>query len=237
MNAIEVNDLSYSYLDGLKKVHAVKNLTFNIPINSSTAIMGVNGAGKTTTIKCILNFLTPDLGAINIFNKKSADTDSREELSYLPEKVTLTPELTLAEHFIFLGKIYGIDKQTTFARMKKYTELTQLGHLTDRRVSRLSKGQSQRAGIALSLFNEPKLLILDEPMTGLDPFGQKLIIDIIINLKNSMTLLVSTHSFEFARRVADNIIILNKGSVAARLNNPKDISDIEEKFFQVVNNE
>ena len=237
MNSIEVTNLNYSYRDGIKKVHAVKNVSFVIGEGSSTALMGVNGAGKTTTIKCILNFLYPDSGQIKILGNKSSDSRSRLELSYLPEKVNLTPELTLKEHFIFLEKIYGTKKNETTSKIKKLTEQTKLEHLTDTRVSRFSKGQSQRAGIALSLFNEPKILILDEPMTGLDPFGQKLIIDIINNLKNKMTLLVSTHSFDFTRKVADNIIIINRGTIAAHLNSGKDIEDIENKFYQVIDNE
>ncbi|MBP7653789.1 ABC transporter ATP-binding protein [Candidatus Dependentiae bacterium] len=237
MNAIEVNNIKYSYLDGIKKISALNNVSFKIKEGCVAALMGVNGAGKTTTIKCILNFITPDSGEISIFDKKSSDSESRITLSYLPEKVNLTSELTLAEHFRFLGKIYKISKNDTLIKMKKLSELTKLEHLIDTRVSRFSKGQSQRAGIALSLFNDPKLLILDEPMTGLDPFGQKLIIDIIKSVKQNITLLVSTHSFEFVRKVADNILIINKGSVVADIENKADIADIENKFYQVINNE
>lgn len=235
VSAIEIKNLSYSYLDGIKKVLAVNNVSLNIETNSSVALMGINGAGKTTLIKCILDFLSPQKGEISIFGKKSVDSTSRTELSYLPEKVNLTPELKLFEHFRFLGKLYKISNAETNERMKKLSALTKLENLYETRVGKFSKGQSQRAGIALSLFNEPKLLILDEPMTGLDPLGQKLIIDILNELKNKMTLFVSTHSFEFARKLADKIIIIHKGAAASELTNKKDIQDIENNFYKAVN--
>jgi len=211
---IEINHLIKSYND----VKAVNDISLKVKRGSLFAFLGINGAGKSTTINIIANILSKDSGDV-IIDGYNLDKDSnmiKSEIGIVFQTSVLDELLTVEENLRTRASFYGIKKSIVNERIKKISEMLNLDSIMKRQVKKLSGGQKRRVDIARSIIHEPKLLILDEPTTGLDPKTRidvwKLIND--IRLKNNMTVFLTTHYLEEAEK-ATYVTIMNKGEIIA----------------------
>nr|WP_320013418.1 ABC transporter ATP-binding protein [uncultured Desulfobacter sp.] len=214
MKKISLQQVTKSYISDFKrrKKVAVENVGFEIKAGESFGIIGVNGAGKSTTLKIIMGFISPDSGVIAIDGKSPQDPSSRKNIGYLPENPYFYDNLSAEELLLFSSSASGVEKQTAKAQIKSL--LTRVG-LYDVRKARLrtySKGMTQRAGICFSLVHDPDIVILDEPMSGLDPLGRKMVIDLIRELKSQgKTVLFCSHILNDVERICDRVAIMDAG--------------------------
>lgn len=239
--AIIVTNFTKKFKQGVgKKVTmAVSGLSLEVEDGEVFGLVGPNGAGKSTTIKTLLNFVTPDLGEVSIFGRSVADCDIRKEIGYLPENPLYYKTLTAEELLRFGAEASGMDKKLAVERIGFLLEKVELSHVKKKTLRTYSKGMVQRAGIALALVHDPKLVILDEPMSGLDPLGRKLVGDLILEMKQQgKTVFFSSHILNDAERFCDRVGIIVKGqlrrldAVAELL---QEFPDLESAFLVTVN--
>ncbi|NQU04747.1 MAG: ABC transporter ATP-binding protein [Calditrichaeota bacterium] len=215
---IKTDDLSKQYRLGLtlKPVDAVTDLNLEVMEGEIFAFIGLNGAGKTTTIKLLLDHARPTKGKASLFGLDATDPTSRERIGYLPDLPHFYQFLTANELLDYSGKLFGLSK---IERLKRAGELLETVGLRDRANERLrgfSRGMLQRLGFAQALINNPDLVILDEPLGGLDPVGRVDLMNLITGLKGkNTTVFFSSHILEDAQRVADRIGIIHKGRLLA----------------------
>lgn len=213
-NIIEITDLKKSYGD----VKAVDGISFNVKEGSLFAFLGLNGAGKSTTINIICSILKKDSGKI-LINGLDLDKDG-DKIKYLIGVVfqnpTLDGSLSVKDNLTIRAGFYGLKGKEWKTRLDELTELLDLEKILKKPVKNLSGGQKRRVDIARGLINYPKILILDEPTTGLDPQTRKKIWGIIENLqkKQKMTVFLTTHYMEEANK-ADRVVILDSGHIVA----------------------
>ena len=198
----------------LKKVHAVKELSFSLKKGEIFGLLGPNGAGKTTTLKMATGLIHPDRGEIQIFGKTLDKVSSKRRLGFLPENPWFYDYLTAEEFLKMAGGLFGINKETTEKRSKALLHKLGIAHASNRPLRKFSKGMLQRAGLAQALINDPDLIILDEPLSGLDPIGRKELRDIILDLKrNGKTVLFSSHILSDVEELCDRVAIISKGEL------------------------
>ncbi len=185
--------------------HAVKNLTFEVDENMIYGILGRNGAGKTTTIRMIMDIYEPERGTIT-------RNYSPQKVSYLPEERGLYPNLTVKETLKFFGEIKGMSKQKINNAKDYWLQKFELTEWYDKKVEELSKGMQQKVQFIISCFNDPKLLILDEPFSGLDPVNMQIFKDEILKLKEkNTTVLFSSHIIEHVEYLSTNVLVIDNG--------------------------
>lgn len=192
---------------------ALEDLSFAMSHGETLGLIGVNGAGKSTSIKLLMDFIRPDTGSIKVFNvSPSGSPHVRKQIGYLPEVANFPANLSVQDLLRFTGTTCDIPKDTQRERSRKLLTLLDLWEVRKRPLRTYSKGMQQRANFAIALINDPDLLILDEPMSGLDPMGRKKIIDLIGQLKElGKTILFCSHILEDVDRLVDNILLLHKG--------------------------
>ncbi len=209
--AIELQNVTKIYRNGKK---ALNGLSLSIRPGEIFGFLGPNGAGKTTTIKMLLGFLSPTSGQIFLAGGDPADPVSRRRLGYLPEVANYYEFLTPEELLRFYGKLCSMGRKQLKSRIDEILELVGLQDYRKKALRQLSKGTLQRAGIAQALLHDPEILILDEPMTGLDPLGRRQIRDIMHVLReNGKTVFFSSHELSEAEVVSDRVAILNDGQM------------------------
>lgn len=196
--------------------HALKGISLTIPPNEVFGIIGMNGAGKSTFLKLLLHLMQPDSGTLQI-NGKAVSTDTvRQQVGYLPENPYLYDQLTPVELLQFSLKTSRPEwsaKKSTSA-ISHWLEKVALAPFQKQKIRTFSKGMTQRLGIAFAFCHDPEILILDEPMSGLDPFGRKLIIDLIqTQKKEGKTVLFCSHILSDVEKICDQVAILHKGSL------------------------
>ncbi len=214
--AIKIKDLSKTYKTGFwflpKVTKALKSLTLDIQENQAFGLLGLNGAGKTTAIKLILGLLKPTSGNISILGGKISDRSIRNVIGYLPELPYFSKQHTGRELLLYFGSLHHLGGKELKIRVDEILELVRMTKSADQRVSGYSKGMLQRIGIGQALIGKPKLLICDEPMSGLDPVGYKEMRDIFIDLKKTgTTLFLNTHILDEVERICDRVGILHEG--------------------------
>lgn len=191
------------------------NVAFNIPKGAVTGFVGNNGSGKTTTIKCIFDFVKPDVGEIFFFEEKF-EKFQRSRLGYLPERPYLY-EFLKAEDFLRLHwrLCYGTGKSSQFlARAGEVLEQVGLSEHRHRRLRDFSKGMLQRIGIAQAILTDPELLILDEPMSGLDPDGRSLVKDILKQQRDKgVSLFFSSHLLQDMEEICTHLVVIDRGQI------------------------
>ena len=187
MGVSEINfeGVSKTYNPGLfkKKVRAVEDLTLDVTKGEVYGLIGPNGAGKSTTIRMLLGLIRPDQGGILLRGEPLQQIRFQKEIGYLPENPYLYDYLTLKEILEFCGRVSGCSAALSRERIDQLTAKLELSHALRRPLRTYSKGMLQRAGICFALLHDPSIVILDEPMSGLDPLGRKLVIDMVLELK------------------------------------------------------
>lgn len=214
--AIQIRGLSKTYKTGFwftpKITHALKNLHLDIYENQAFGLMGLNGAGKTTVIKLVLGLLRPTKGSIQVLNGKISDRQVRQQIGYLSELPYFSKQHTGRELLKYFGSLHGLAGLALNRRVDEILELVRMTQPAGQKVAGYSKGMLQRIGIGQALIGKPKLLICDEPMSGLDPVGYKEMRDIFIDLKKTgTTLFLNTHILDEVERICDRIGILHDG--------------------------
>ena len=208
MDALKIDNLHKSF----GKNTIINGLSMSIPENTIFGFLGKNGAGKTTTMKMILGFLKKDEGSIKVFGEEVSFGQSKTNrfIGYLPDVPEFYGYMTAKEYLNLCGAITGLSKNEI---KNKSVELLELVGLRDvnKRISGYSRGMKQRLGIAQALLNSPKLLICDEPTSALDPLGRKEILDIILKIKDSTTVIFSTHILSDVEAICDHVVVLDKG--------------------------
>jgi ABC-2 type transport system ATP-binding protein len=216
---IEVRDLSKEYRQGfwLKRVQAVSGISFEVQAGTIFGFLGPNGAGKTTTIKVLMGLIAATSGRAKLFGKDVSRADARQALGFLPENPYVYPYLTPREFVRLCGRLSGLSVRASRDRGEQVLDRVGILYAADRPVGRLSKGMLQRAGLAAALISDPELLVLDEPMSGLDPVGRKEVRDLILSERAlGRTIFFSTHILSDVEMLCDEVAILRKGKVVVR---------------------
>jgi ABC-2 type transport system ATP-binding protein len=212
--AIETFSLTKIFPDwwGRAKVVAVDNLDLQIKHNEVYGLLGPNGSGKTTTMKILLSLLHPSKGAAQILGGSSRDPKISGRVGYLPEESYLYKYLTARETLDFYGRIFGLSRKVRKARINDLLEMVGLTSMANRQVGTYSKGMARRIGLAQALINDPEVLVLDEPTSGMDPIGTRQMKDMIIQFaKRGKTVLLCSHLLADVEDVCDRIGILYGG--------------------------
>ncbi|MBI2394975.1 MAG: ABC transporter ATP-binding protein [Deltaproteobacteria bacterium] len=213
---VEIDNLRKTYLVGFMRrpVEGARGITFDVREGEIVGLVGPNGAGKTTTIKVLLGLCAPTSGAARIRGIDSRDPRSRERVGFLPENPYVYPYLTPREFVDLCARLSGMSAAARADRVPKVLERTGIAWAADRPVHRLSKGMLQRTGLAAALVGDPELLVLDEPMSGLDPLGRREVRDLIFEERRSgRTVLFSSHVLSDVEALCDRVVILRGGEV------------------------
>ena len=209
MNAISLDKVCKSF----GQVHAVNNLSVQVPAGTIYGFLGPNGAGKTTTLRMIMNIIRPDSGNIKIFGNGSAE-QVKTRIGYMPEERGLYRKMKVRKVLAYFGAIKGVTSEELTHRAGYWLDRLDLINWADKKVEELSRGMHQKLQFVVTVINDPELLILDEPFSGLDPLNQELLKDIILDMQNKgKTVIFSTHVMHEAEQLCDSILLINKGKV------------------------
>ena len=216
--SIVVNAISKNY--GMQK--ALDAISFSIQKGEITGFLGPNGAGKSTMMKILTTYLKPTSGEalVNDYSTQTQQLEVQKSIGYLAENNPLYPEMYIREYLKFQADLNNAPKE----RIEEVITLTGLTPEITKKIKQLSKGYRQRVGLAAALINDPEVLILDEPTTGLDPNQLKEIRSLIRTIGKTKTVLLSTHIMQEVEAICDRVIIINKGKIVAdkKLDNLKD---------------
>jgi len=216
MDVLSIRNLKKRYKKGIFKKeekYILKGINLKVK-REIFGFIGPNGAGKTTTIKAVMGFIYPDSGEIKIFGKENTDVSVKKKLGFLPERAYIPFSISGKEYLDFCADVYEIPY---YERRRKYSKLLQMVDLLgaeERKIGSYSKGMVQRLLFAATLLNDPELLILDEPMSGLDPVGRSIIASILKELKEKgKTVFYSSHIIQDVERLSDRVAIIVNGEI------------------------
>ena len=204
---LEVKNVSKNY----GNLKAVDNLSFNVEKGEILGLLGLNGAGKTTTFRMILGLIDDYTGSILLDNKK-IDYSVTDRIGFLTEERSLLTKLTVLEQIKFYGVLKGMEEEVIEKKLDYYLDLFKIKDYKNKKIKELSKGNQQKIQFISAIIHEPKLLILDEPFSGLDPINVEMFKNVIMDLKKKGTSIIfSTHRMEHVELFCDKIVILVKG--------------------------
>ena len=235
MLALKTTELTKVFKDGWRKRKkvALDHLSLELEPGKIVGYLGPNGAGKTTTFKLLLGLLNPTHGEAWIFGKSIDRISARNEIGFMPDQPYFYDYLTAAEFLDFSGQLFNLTKATRRKRIEALLELVDLADVAELRIRNFSRGMLQRIGVAQALINEPSLILLDEPMSGLDPVGRKRMRDLILRLKEEgKTVLYSTHILSDVEAIADGVAILSGGKLRG-CGNLSELMDIRGKRIEM----
>jgi ABC-2 type transport system ATP-binding protein len=215
--ALELKGLRKTYKGHLSLTsrEVIRGLDLAVDTGEVFGLLGQNGAGKTTTIKMILSLIFPDAGSIRIFGQDASHVAVRHRIGFLPENPFFYEYLTGREFLDFYGQLFGHDAERRRRRSAEVLEAVGMASRADLPLRKYSKGMLQRIGMAQALLNDPDLVILDEPMSGLDPIGRREFRDLILGLKErGKTVFFSSHILSDAEAICDRVAILKDGRLA-----------------------
>lgn len=213
---IETRNLGKTYRDfwGRKKVAALKSLDIEVKKGEIFGLLGPNGSGKSTTIKLVQGLLFPTSGRAYVFGKEARDVTKNERIGYLPEESYLYKFLNAEETLDFYGRLFDMPPEVRKERADTLIRTVGLQNARRRQLREYSKGMTRRIGLAQALINEPDLLILDEPTTGMDPIGSREMKDLIMRLRDEgKTILLCSHQLADVQDVCDRVAILHQGEL------------------------
>jgi len=217
-NAIDVNDLRKTYRTPLrrKKIEALRGVSFAVSRGEIFGFVGPNGAGKTTTIRTLMGLIKPTGGTAKIFDHTIPSRAARARVGFLPETPYFYDYLTIDQLLDFSGRLFGIARAERTKRAGELIERVGLARARTQSLKKFSKGMLQRAGLAQALINDPELVVLDEPMSGLDPIGRKDVRDLILELRErGKTVFFSSHILTDIEAIADRVAIIARGQLQA----------------------
>ena len=199
-----------------RRVTAVDQVSLDVRRGEVFGFLGPNGAGKTTTLKMLMGLIYPTSGQARIFGYPVGDPAAKAKLGFLPESPYFYDYLTSREFLSFYGHLFGLWGAALNKRVDELLELVGMSHAKELQLRKFSKGMLQRVGIAQALINDPELVVLDEPMSGLDPIGRKEVRDLIFRLKESgKTVMFSSHILHDAELLCDRVAMIMKGRLVA----------------------
>jgi len=227
---LQINNLSKQF----KEVRALDNVSLTIYENEVYGFIGKNGAGKTTTISIILALLKKDQGEI-IYDGKPLeyrDVSYKKTIGFVPDVPSFPTYLNAKEFLELSAQLVGLSKEQSIKRIKETLEFVKLEHV-NHKIGAYSRGMKQRLAIASALLHDPKILIMDEPTSALDPIGRKDVLDMILKLKETMTIFYSTHILEDAEKVCDRIGLIDKGKLLVEANTDELLNSIDTDRFMI----
>ncbi len=199
-----------------KRVEAVRGTSFTVKKGEIFGLLGPNGAGKTTTIKAILRLIFPTEGEIRIFGRSGNDREVARRIGYMPENPYVYQYLKPFEFLDLCGRLVGLSKHDRRVRSEEMIDKVGLREAVDRPIGKFSKGMMQRIGLAQALLHNPELLVLDEPMSGLDPIGRKEVRDVLLEQRErGKTLLFTSHILSDVELLCDHVVIMQRGEITA----------------------
>ena len=217
-HVVQIEQLSKIFSVGFwgKRVTAVDQLSLDVRRGEVFGFLGPNGAGKTTTLKMLMGLIYPTSGMASIFGHPIGAAAAKAKLGFLPESPYFYDYLTSWEFLSFYGHLFGLWGAALNKRVDELLDLVGMTHARDLQLRKFSKGMLQRVGIAQALINDPELVVLDEPMSGLDPIGRKEVRDLIFRLKESgKTVMFSSHILHDAELLCDRVAMIMKGQLVA----------------------
>ena len=219
---IKVSNLSKKYVGK----PAVDNISFNVESGEIVGFLGPNGAGKTTTIRMLTGYIPPTSGTalISGYDIFLNSLIAKQKIGYMPENVPLYDDMRVREYLLFRAELKGLRGQDVRKHMNEALELCSIKDIKSQMISSLSKGFRQRVGLADALINKPPLLILDEPTNGLDPSQIRSFRELIKELAENHTILISTHILSEVELTCDRVLIINKGQMIGN-NTPLELSE------------
>lgn len=213
--AIDIDHLSYDYQAGFwrkRAVRALDGLSLQVAPGEVFGFLGPNGAGKTTTFKILMRMIHPVAGTARILGRPLDDLSMRARIGYLPEQPYFYDYLTAREYLLYSGALTDVPREKRKARAEQLLAQVRLEAHADKQLRGFSKGMLQRLGLAQALINEPEVLFLDEPMSGLDPLGRREVRDLIVSLRaQGTTIFFSSHILTDVESMCDRVAILNRG--------------------------
>jgi ABC-2 type transport system ATP-binding protein len=213
--ALEVDGVSKAY----GTTQALSNVQFAVPRGQIVGLLGPNGAGKSTTMKAVLGLVRPDSGTIRVFGRDvHADpVGVKRQIGYVPETPSVYEFLTGAEYLDFVADMYGLDPTSRRAQIQPFLDGLELSGHENSLISGYSQGMRQKVALIAGLFHHPQLLVLDEPLNGLDPRAARVVKDLLRNrvTRDGVGILFSTHVLEIAQAICDRVVILHHGTVLA----------------------
>lgn len=218
-SVIRVDALAKTFRQGFwrKRVDALRDVSFEVPRGCIFGFLGPNGAGKTTTIKILTGLIAPSGGAASVHGHAVPSPEAMKRVGFLPENPYVYPYLSPLEFVTMCARLSGVPAANLRKRCGEVIDRVGISYAADRPVQRLSKGMLQRACLAAALVSDPELLILDEPMSGLDPVGRKEVRDIILEERSrGRTVFFSSHILSDVESMCDQVTILRKGSVVVQ---------------------
>jgi ABC-2 type transport system ATP-binding protein len=199
-----------------RKVGAVQNLSFEVRKAEIFGLLGPNGAGKTTTLKLMMGLLFADKGVVRLFGRPVGDLRAKKRIGFLPENPYFYDYLKPREFLDLVARLTDVDGRKREQRIQEMLELTGLTHALDLPLRKFSKGMLQRIGVAQALINDPELVVLDEPLSGLDPVGRKEMRDVIQRLaRRGKTVLFSSHILSDVELICDRVAIMVSGKLSS----------------------
>ena len=219
---------------------AINGVSFDLPKGETLGLIGANGAGKSTCIHLLMDFIRPDAGDVKVFDQPVANASMRSLIGYLPEIASFPANLTVLDMLRFAGSSCGLLNSDIRLRGSSLLRELELWEVRKRPLRSYSKGMQQRASFAVALINDPELLILDEPMSGLDPVGREKIISLIMKLKQQRkTILFCSHILEDVDRLVDRLLVLHHGcklydGSVEELCGQEQVKTINEAFLSVI---
>lgn len=241
--AVKLRNVAKRYVD----IVAVDYIDLDVEYGEILGLLGPNGSGKSTTLKMILGLVKPDSGSVNVLGINAEDDSVavKRQVGYVPESPRLYEFLTGLEYLDFVGDIYGITVSEKKARIEEYLEALELEEREGDMISSYSQGMKQKTVLISAFLHKPKLLLLDEPLSGLDPRSARIVKDLLRELKSQgVTTILSTHILEIAQAMCDRIAIMYEGRLLA-LGNLKELrqkarlpgSDLEDIFLKLTGTE
>jgi ABC-2 type transport system ATP-binding protein len=208
MALIHVENLEKSF----QNTKVIKGINFQLEAGKCVALIGANGAGKTTTLKMLSGLLKPTNGRI-YFDGEKKGKDIRSLIGYLPQHPVFYEWMTASEFLEYAGKLSGLSAREAKERSTELLELVGISDAKNRKIGKYSGGMKQRLGIAQAIIHRPKLIMLDEPVSALDPFGRREVLELLGQLKQEATVLFSTHILNDAEEVCESILFLHNGEI------------------------